>query len=61
MIIFHNAGYDSLEKIRNATLSKFIQDLTEHLHSLDVKFSKSFIEPDGAIVQAKALPEVVEN
>ena len=31
------------------------------MKNTDVKFSKSFIEPDGAITQAKTLPPLVEQ
>ncbi|MGY5875427.1 MAG: DUF4332 domain-containing protein [Candidatus Thorarchaeota archaeon] len=60
VVIFFNAGYHNLEKIGAATLTEFIQDLKDYLQSIDVTFSKSFIEPDGAIAQAKALPKFVE-
>ncbi|MBY8997667.1 MAG: DUF4332 domain-containing protein [Candidatus Thorarchaeota archaeon] len=59
--IFCNAGYDNLQKIADANLDTFADDLKGYLQTIGVKFSKSFIEPDGAIAQAKVLPVIVEQ
>ncbi len=59
--IFCNAGYDNLQKISETTEDVFVTDLKEYLQTIGVKFSKSFIEPDGAIAQAKVLPVLVEH
>jgi hypothetical protein len=59
--IFCNAGYDNLQKIADANLDTFVNDLKGYLASVGVKFSKSFIEPDGAIAQAGVLPPLVEQ
>ncbi|MDH4214842.1 MAG: DUF4332 domain-containing protein [Candidatus Thorarchaeota archaeon] len=59
--IFCNAGYDSLQKIAEARIDELVDALTNYLESIGSKFSKSFIEPDGAIAQAKILPIVVEQ
>ena len=59
--IFCNAGYDNLQKIAEATEYTFVTDLKNHLQTIGVKFSRSFIEPDGAIAQAKTLPVLVEQ
>ena len=59
--IFVNEGYDRLQKIAEATEDVFVTDLKEYLQTIGVKFSKSFIEPDGAIAQAKVLPVLVER
>ncbi|MHA1949237.1 MAG: DUF4332 domain-containing protein [Candidatus Thorarchaeota archaeon] len=58
--ILCNAGYDNLQKIEVATSDKLVTDLKEYLQTIGVKFSRSFIEPDGAIAQAKVLPVLVE-
>ncbi|MFW9958983.1 MAG: DUF4332 domain-containing protein [Candidatus Odinarchaeota archaeon] len=59
--IFCNAGYDSLQKLAEARIDELVDALTNYLESIGSKFSKSFIEPDGAIAQAKILPIVVEQ
>ena len=59
--IFCNAGYDNLQKIAETTEDAFVTDLKDYLQTVGVKFSKSFIEPDGAIAQAKVLPTIVEQ
>ena len=59
--IFCKAGYDNLQKIAGTDEDTFVTDLKEYLQTIGVKFSKSFIEPDGAIAQAKVLPVIVEQ
>lgn len=59
--IFCNAGYDNLQKIADTNEESFVTDLKEYLQTVGVKFSKSFIEPDGAIAQARTLPPLVEQ
>ena len=60
MKIFCNTGYDNIRKVAEANEDTFVADLKEYLETIGVKFSKSFIEPDGAIAQAKVLPVIVE-
>ena len=57
----YNAGYDNLLKLAEANMDQLVHDLTVYLRSVDVKFSKSFIETEGAIAQAKVLPILVEQ
>ncbi len=59
--IFCNAGYDTLQKIADTDEESLVTDLKEYLQTVGVKFSKSFIEPDGAIAQASVLPPLVNQ
>lgn len=59
--IFCNAGYDKLQKIAETSTDVFVTDLKEYLQTVGIKFSKSFIEPDGAIAQARVLPPLVDQ
>lgn len=59
--IFCKARYDNLQKIADTNEESFVKALKEYLQTVGVKFSKSFIEPDGAIAQAKTLPSLVEQ
>jgi len=59
--IFCNAGFDSLLKLANAKIEELVDALMDYLQSIGSKFSKSFIEPAGAIAQAKVLPILVEQ
>jgi len=58
--IFNAAGYETLEEIANASAEKMIAKLEESLRSEGKKFSRSFIDPEGAITQAKVIPSLFE-
>ena len=60
VIIFNAAGYKTLEDIANASVEKMISKLEESLRSEGKKFTKSFIDPEGAIAQAKVIPPLFE-
>jgi hypothetical protein len=61
VITFFNAGYNRLLKLAEANIEELVDDLADYLQSIGSKFSKSFIEPDGSIAQAKVLPILVEQ
>lgn len=58
--ILHSAGYTTMERISNATLDVMIPKLEASLEKEGKKFSKSFMDPEGAIAQAKVLPRIIE-
>ena len=58
--IFNSAGYKTLDSIANTTVEKMIPKLEKALESEGKKFSRSFIDPEGAIAQAAVLPKLVE-
>jgi hypothetical protein len=60
VVALASAGYNTLEKIANTTVDRMISKLKEALAASGKKFSRSWIEPDGAIKQAKVLPKVLE-
>ncbi|MDF1539253.1 MAG: DUF4332 domain-containing protein [Candidatus Thorarchaeota archaeon] len=58
--IFNSAGYNTLNSIANATVEKMIPKLEKSLEDVGKKFSRSFIDPEGAIAQALVLPKLIE-
>ena len=55
-----SAGYNTLEKIANTSEEKMVSKLEKALAIQGKKYSRSWLEPDGAIAQAKVLPKVME-
>ncbi len=55
-----SAGYDTLSKIANTTVEKLESKLKIAVEASGKKYSRSWIEPDGAIAQAKVLPKVID-
>ncbi|MFW9907008.1 MAG: DUF4332 domain-containing protein [Candidatus Thorarchaeota archaeon] len=60
VLILTDAGYDTLDKIANANIEEMVSDLEATLNGKGKKFSRSFIDPEGAISQARVLPRVLE-
>ncbi len=58
--ILNSAGYMTLNEIANATAERMISKLQKSLEAEGRKFSRSFVDPEGAIAQALALPKLVE-
>ena len=56
-----SAGYDTLDKIANASPDKMISKLEKSLADGGKRFSRSWIDPEGAIAQAKVIPVVINK
>ncbi|MCK5152609.1 MAG: hypothetical protein KAQ65_12235, partial [Candidatus Thorarchaeota archaeon] len=56
-----SAGYDTLDKIANASPDKMISKLEKSLADGGKRFSRSWIDPEGAIAQAKVIPVVISK
>ncbi|MHA2423361.1 MAG: DUF4332 domain-containing protein [Candidatus Thorarchaeota archaeon] len=61
VLALSSAGYNTLEKIANTSPERMIEKLEKALAESGKKFSRSWMEPEGAITQAKVLPKVVES
>ena len=58
--IFNSAGYQTLDSIANTTEERMVSKLQKSLEAEGKKFSRSFLDPAGAIAQAKVLPKLIE-
>jgi len=58
--ILNSAGYPTLDSIANAAIERMIPKLQKSLEVEGKKFSRSFMDPEGAIAQAQVLPKLIE-
>ncbi len=54
------AGYDTLDKIADANQEQIEESVSDYLRSIGVTYSRSFLDIEGAINQAKAIPRILE-
>lgn len=56
-----SAGYDSVNKLAQADKGKLKRDMKSHFDKKGIKLSRSFIELEGIVQWAKAVPKIVET
>lgn len=54
-------GYNSIDRLAQANIDKLRKDMKSHFNKIGVRLSKSFIELEGLIEWAKAVPKIVER
>ena len=59
--ILNKAGYLTLEDIANTSVEDLVARLEKSLLSEGTKFSRSFIDPEGAVTQARVIPPLFEE
>lgn len=54
------AGYDTLDKIGGANEERLEKSVSDYLESIGLRYSRSFLDIEGAINQARAIPHILE-
>ncbi len=55
------AGYDTLDKIAGTNEERLEKSVSDYLKSIGLKYSKSSMDIEGVINQAKAIPHILEG
>ena len=55
------AGYDSVDKIAQADLTRLMEDMRAYFNKIGIRLSRSFIDLEGIMRWAKAIPKIVQN
>jgi hypothetical protein len=58
--ILSGAGYNTLDRIAGATQEQFEESVSTYIDSIGLKYSRSFLDIEGAINQARAIPRILE-